>query len=219
VKYRFGDVTLDEDARQLLRCDVEVHLSRKGFDLLVALLRARPRALSKTELHALLWPDTFVSDANLAILVAEVRGGIGDPARAPRFVRTVQRYGYAFHGSATELRDERVFDAAAPPFKYWLIAPFRQIPLVAGDNLVGRDPRAQVWLDSTGVSRQHARITVESDRVTLEDLNSKNGTRVRGQPITSAVSLADGDEIHFGSIGVTFRIWTGGEATKTEGDS
>jgi hypothetical protein len=30
--------------------------------------------------------------------------------------------------------------------------------------------------------------------------------------------LADGDEIRFGSIGVTFRIWTGGEATRTESD-
>jgi len=40
---------------------------------------------------------------------------------------------------------------------------------------VGCDPGVQVWLDSSSVSRQHARIAIEGGRVTLEDLNSKNG--------------------------------------------
>jgi DNA-binding winged helix-turn-helix (wHTH) protein len=218
VKLRFGDLTLDEDTRQLLRGGREVHLSRKGFDLLSALLRARPRALSKADLHELLWPKTFVTDANLAMLVAEVRRAIGDDPRTPRFVRTVQRYGYAFHGDANELPGARASEAGAKSSKYWLIAPLRQIPLVAGENLVGRDPRVQVWLDSTGVSREHARITVDDDQVTLVDLKSKNGTRVRGDLVTAAVPLADGDEIRFGSFAVTFRIWAGGEATRTEPD-
>jgi DNA-binding winged helix-turn-helix (wHTH) protein len=218
VKYRFGDVTLDEDARQVLRADREVHLSRKAFDLLAALLRERPRALSKTHLHALLWPDTFVSDANLAMLVAEVRRAIGDDVRRPRFVRTLQRYGYAFHGDATEWPRVRPCGTDGTTSKFWLIASLRQIPLATGDNVVGRDPHAQVWLDSAGVSRQHARITVDGDCVTLEDLESKNGTRVHGQPITAAVRLADGDLIRFGSIEVSFRVWTGGEETKTDRD-
>src|SRR5262245_3995756 len=96
---------MDVGTRQLLEADREVHLSPKAFDLLAALLGARPRALSKAELHALLWPDTFVSEANLAVLVAEIRDAIDDDARTPRFVRTVQRYGYAFHGKARELAE------------------------------------------------------------------------------------------------------------------
>jgi DNA-binding winged helix-turn-helix (wHTH) protein len=214
---RFGQLTLDEGARQLRRGEMEVHLSRKGFDLLAALLHARPRALSKAELHALLWPNTFVSDANLAMLVAEIRSAIDDDARAPRFVRTVQRYGYAFHGEANEWPVGPAGEAAATQSKYWLIAPLRQIPLVAGANLVGRDPGVQVWLDSTGVSRQHAVITVDGDRATVEDLKSKNGTRVGGQPLIAPVALADGDEIRFGSVSVTFRRFAG-EPTKTELD-
>ena len=216
MKLRFGDFTLDENTRQLLRDDREVHLSRKGFDLLAALLQARPRALSKNQLHAVLWPDTFVSDANLSMLVAEVRDAIGDDARSPRFVRTVQRFGYAFHGDAIELTDgQPISESAGAGPKFWLVGPFRQIPLVAGENLVGRDPAVQVWLDSTGVSRRHARITVSGECVTVEDLKSKNGTRVRGQSIGEAVRLADGDEIRFGSIAVIFRRWTT-EATRTE---
>jgi DNA-binding winged helix-turn-helix (wHTH) protein len=99
LKLRFDDFTLDDDTRQLLRPDREVHLSPKAFDLLAMLLAARPRALPKAVLHTGLWPDTFVSEANLAMLVAEIRSALGDDARTPRFVRTVQRYGYAFHGT------------------------------------------------------------------------------------------------------------------------
>jgi pSer/pThr/pTyr-binding forkhead associated (FHA) protein len=132
-------------------------------------------------------------------------------------VRTVQRYGYAFHGQASELPTQPVAEAAATQSNYWLIAPLRQIPLVAGANLVGRDPAVQVWLDSTGVSRQHARIIVDGERATVEDLKSKNGTRVGGQLLTTPVALADGDEIRFGSVAVTFRRFAG-EPTKTELD-
>jgi DNA-binding winged helix-turn-helix (wHTH) protein len=217
VRLLFGDFKMDDATRQLSREDREVHLSPKAFDLLAMLLAARPRALSKTELHARLWPDTFVSEANLAMLIADIRGALGDDARTPRFVRTVQRHGYAFHGNATDMAGPTVPERGSG-FTCWLFAPLRQLPLTAGENMVGRDPSVQVWLDSASVSRRHARITIEGDRVTLEDLKSKNGTRVRGSRISAPLPLADGDEIRFGSIGVTFRIWAGGEATRTESD-
>lgn len=214
MKVQFGGFTIDESTRQLLRSGCEVHLSPKALDLLTALLEARPRALSKTELHARLWPDTFVSEANLAMLVAEIRGAIGDDAKAPQFVRTVQRHGYAFHGNATDLVEAE--PATASAVKHWLLAPLRQIALRTGENVVGRDPAVQVWIDSTSVSRRHARIVIAGDRVTVQDLKSKNGTRVQGRPAENPELLTDGDEISFGSITVTFRIWAAGEETKTE---
>lgn len=217
MKYRLGDFTFDGDARQLLRHGAEVHLSRKAFELLSALVLARPLALSKSDLHAVLWPDTFVSDANLAMVVAELRKALDDDARTPRFVRTVQRYGYAFHGAAIEMPPGR--RSASDPSGLWLIAPFRQIPLVAGENIVGREPGAQVWLDLPGVSRRHARIVVDGVRVTLEDLNSKNGTRLRGAAVTTTRVLADGDDIRFGSTTLTFRSWAAGDVTRTEHDA
>ena len=151
------------------------------------------------------------------MLVAEIRSALGDDARTPRFVRTVQRHGYAFHAHAMEMAAPTA-PGPGSGFKHWLLAPLRQIPLTAGENLVGRDPGAQVWLDSASVSRRHARITIDGDRATLEDLKSKNGTRVGDSRITAPLPLADGDEIRFGSIGLTFRIWAGGEATRTEFD-
>ena len=82
----------------------------------------------------------------------------------------------------------------------------RQIPLVSGDNIVGRDPAAGVWLDAPSVSRRHACIRVAGDRVTLEDLGSKNGTRAGDTPVTAAVPLADGDRLRFGSVGLSARF-------------
>lgn len=209
-RVRFGDFTVDRGTRQLLRGGQDVHVAPKTFELLTALLEARPRALSKTELHARLWPETFVSEANLAMLVAELRRALGDDARSPRFVRTIQRHGYAFHAEATEIGSA----PAASGIGHWLLGPLRQFALTPGENVVGRDPGVQVWIDSASVSRRHARILIDGVRVTVEDLGSKNGTRVGGRVATEPIALADGDEITFGSVVVTFRVWTD-ESTET----
>lgn len=58
--------------------------------------------MSKEEIVERLWPKTFVSDASLHNVVAEIRAALGDPLRAARFIRTVSRFGYAFHGDARE---------------------------------------------------------------------------------------------------------------------
>lgn len=102
MRVLFGDFTLDSDARTLLRGSENVRLSGKAFQLLELLLAARPNPISKTDLFARLWPDTFVSEANLASLIKEIRAAIGDDARSPKFVRTAHRFGYAFSGAVTE---------------------------------------------------------------------------------------------------------------------
>jgi pSer/pThr/pTyr-binding forkhead associated (FHA) protein len=74
-----------------------------------------------------------------------------------------------------------------------------------GENIVGRDPKARVWLDSPSVSRRHARIVVTGDRVTIEDLGSKNGTRIGNAKVKTLMPLSDGAQLRFGSIAATFR--------------
>ncbi len=190
---------IDDAARQLLREGAAVHVSPKAFDLLVTLVRERPRVLTKEDLHARLWPDTFVSDASLAMLVAEVRAALGESARQPRAVRTVHRRGYAFQSEAQELQSPQASPpvaGAAPALgaattSYWLIVSSGQIPLLPGENIVGRDPRARVWLDAPSVSRRHACLRVEGERVTLEDVGSKNGTRARDVAVTAPTPIAD----------------------------
>jgi pSer/pThr/pTyr-binding forkhead associated (FHA) protein len=71
----------------------------------------------------------------------------------------------------------------------------REIDLLDGENIVGRDGEAAIRLNAPGISRRHARIIVAADRVTIEDLGSKNGTYVQGERITGVQELHDGDEI------------------------
>lgn len=92
----FGDFTLDDERRQLLRDGEAVRLSPKAFQLLSILVHDAPRAVSKTDLQDKLWPGTFVTEGNLATLATEVRSALNDDAREPRFIRTLYGFGYSF---------------------------------------------------------------------------------------------------------------------------
>jgi DNA-binding winged helix-turn-helix (wHTH) protein len=210
----FGEFTLDTESRQLRKGDVERHLSPKGFELLRLLIESRPRALSKAELHERLWPSTFVSEATLSSLVAEVREALGEQARDGRFVRTVHRFGYAFEGPATDLSPDA--QTPADRVRCWIIWEFGQVALRDGEHLLGRDGDVAVWLESPTVSRHHARIRVSEEGATIEDLGSKNGTSLRGESVTTPSPLADGDEIRLGSVLVKFRKPATGASTDTQ---
>jgi DNA-binding winged helix-turn-helix (wHTH) protein len=208
----FGGHRLDLGARQLFRGATEVHLSPKAFDLLRLLVEKRPQAVSKRELHDHLWPGTFVTDANLASLIAELRRALDDQPRPSRFLRTVHGFGYAFCGEVDG-------DSAAEPHSgtCWIVWRGQEIPLQNGANIIGRDADAAVRVDFPSVSRRHARIVVSSDGATLEDLGSKNGTLVRNQRIAGTVPLADLDELQVGSVRMVMRIMHGAETTQTIG--
>ena len=204
MTYLFGEFILDSHSRRLSEQEREVHLSPKAFDLLVLLVENRAKAISKADLHERLWPSTYVAETNLAGLVVEIRRALRDSADNPRFLRTIQRFGYRFTDDVRERRAQ-----AQPPRSqthYWLVWEKRQIALRDDDNVIGRAPDAAVWIDAAGVSRHHARIRLEGPRAMLEDLGSKNGTYVRGHRITEPTPLSDGDEIRFGSVVITFRV-------------
>jgi pSer/pThr/pTyr-binding forkhead associated (FHA) protein len=99
-----------------------------------------------------------------------------------------------------------------------VVAKDRTFRLAEGENIVGRDPECEVWLDSDSVSRRHARIVVDSAerRVSLDDLVSKNGTDLRGSPVRERVELSDGDEIVFGAVRVKLRSWSSATGAETK---
>lgn len=211
MRVRFGDCTFDGETRELERGRGPVHLSPKAFRLLELLLENRPKALSKTDLQERIWPNTFVAESNLASLAAEVRGAIGDESRSPRFLRTVYGFGYAFGGEAVTV------DAApaAAGRRHCLTAAGREVDLVAGENVVGRDPAAEVRIDDPTVSRHHARILVEGEGASLEDLDSKNGTFLEGRPVHRRTRLKSGAIVKFGSVLMTFRTFSPVETTES----
>ena len=209
LKLRFGDVLFDFSTRQVFRAGVEVHLSGKALQLLKFLIEQRPRAVSKQDLQTHLWPETFVTEANLPSLVAEIRDAIGDDARNPKYVATLHGFGYAFRGLVTA-------EASGPAADCRLIGASIEIRLGYGENVIGRDGLGGATLDSPTVSRQHARILIADRSVTIEDLGSKNGTFVNNEPVTAPHPLVDGDHVRIGSFLLTFKQNLAGSSTLTQ---
>jgi DNA-binding winged helix-turn-helix (wHTH) protein len=207
VKARFDGFEIDSQTRQLTRGDEAVHLSPKAFAVLCALVEKRPNVVPKADLFGQIWPDVFVVEGNLNVLVGEIRRALGDDPHEQRFIRTVHGVGYAFCAKAANV--DRGAATENPPARYWLTWKTQTFALADGDTIIGRDPRSQVWLDHSGVSRRHAHIRIAgAERPVLTDLGSTNGTFVHGERVDKPTPLADGDLIKVGSVTVKFREWT-----------
>jgi len=131
VTIHFGRFLLDLDTRQLTQGGQVIHLAPKAFELLVALVLERPKVLSKAVLQQRLWPETFVAEANLSNLVAEIREALGEDARSPVFLRTAHGFGYAFSGEAVALS---AGGAGPDRPSCWLEWGQRRFPLSADDG-------------------------------------------------------------------------------------
>jgi len=75
-----------------------------------------------------------------------------------------------------------------------------------GDNLVGRSGRAHVVLRNQELSRRHATLRVEGDRVWVRDDGSRNHTFVAGEEISEEVELEPGSELRFGRLEVRLSL-------------
>ena len=83
--------------------------------------------------------------------------------------------------------------------------------LPPGEHLVGQPPHADIALPVAGVSRRHAALRIGPESLEVEDLRSKNGTRVNGN--TSARDhLLAGDEVSFGPARLTVEEVDEGDA-------
>jgi two-component system, NtrC family, response regulator AtoC len=74
-----------------------------------------------------------------------------------------------------------------------------ELPLET-DVSFGRSRGATVVVDHEKISRMHARVRRRADSIEIEDLGSRNGTRVNGTRIEGTHTLASGDEISIGPI-------------------
>jgi DNA-binding winged helix-turn-helix (wHTH) protein len=210
----FGNFVLNRETRELVRDGSPVPLSPKAYQLLEILIERRPQALSKAALQDRLWPDTFVVEKNLVNLVVELRRALGEDPAKPRFVRTVQRFGYAFRpdADATNADESR----RAGKVRLRLFWAGGQAALRDGEHVLGRDPELDLFLDSPGVSRRHALLRIDGEDVTVEDLGSKNGTFVRSQRVHAPTRLMDRDVFSVGSVQLTVHAVRTRVSTQTE---
>ncbi len=64
--------------------------------------------------------------------------------------------------------------------------------------IIGREPGVDILIDAQGVSRRHARLSVQGGQIVLEDLGSSNGTFISEERISSPRRLKQGDQIRLG---------------------
>jgi pSer/pThr/pTyr-binding forkhead associated (FHA) protein len=72
--------------------------------------------------------------------------------------------------------------------------------------VLGRAADCDYQLDSLRVSRRHCAFSVRDGRMWIEDLGSRNGTRLNGDSITEARPIADGDVLQLGSFSFQVRF-------------
>ena len=191
--FQFGPFVLDTGRAQLLTGGREVQLTPKAFAVLRLLVERRPNVVDKDTIAELVWGGA-ASDASLTMAMAEIRKALGDSAAEPVYVRTAHRLGYAFCGKVAESAETRE-DA-----RFFLVIGDKRVPLRVGETIAGRDEGCGVLLDEPSVSRRHARFIVDGDSVSVEDLQSTNGTLVNGRKKAGAVPLQAGDTIKIGSV-------------------
>ena len=210
--FRFGDFELDVAAFTLRREGTPVRLERIPMEVLVLLVEHAGTLVARDSIHAALWGSDVFLDRDAAINTAmrKIRRALGEDADRLRFVETVVGKGYRF--VAPTVRD--AMDAERQAANYRLTRGTHAFALQNGENLIGRDPDVHVFLDHPSVSRRHARISITAGRVTLEDLNSRNGTCVDGRGITSPTELHDGTIIGVGPMTLTFVSLSGVASTR-----
>jgi signal transduction histidine kinase/pSer/pThr/pTyr-binding forkhead associated (FHA) protein len=76
--------------------------------------------------------------------------------------------------------------------------------LKKGPTTLGRAKENDIVILDASLSRMHARVDVNGDRIVLSDLQSSNGTFVNGDRITDCV-LKHGDTVMCGDVALQFR--------------
>jgi DNA-binding winged helix-turn-helix (wHTH) protein len=212
MAYEFGHFRYDPVSRRLLRGETEITLKPKTRELLVLFLQNPHRLLTRDDIAERIWPNTAVTDDSLRVQVFDLRKALG--ADGEQYIKTVPREGYRWEADVRS--GPAGVSSATVPASLRLLLEGREVDLLEGENILGREPGVAVWIDETAVSRHHARIVVLDGRATLEDLGSKNGTYLRGRRVDKATALSDGDEIRIGSARIKFRVMLRVGTTETQ---
>src|ERR1700755_942014 len=117
----------------------------------------------------------------------------------------------------------QLFEAAraADPMAHYLVvlegtAPRKRLEIGTEPITIGRGMTQTLICDDRDVSRQHARVIVVDGVVTVEDLNSTNGTFVDEERIAGAAPLKDGARIRLGGQLLKYERRSRAEVKKAE---
>jgi len=97
----FGSFRLLPEQRLLLKNNEVIPIGSRAMDILIALVERPSELVSKEQLMARVWPNTFVEPANLAVHISALRRTLGDGRDGNRFFINIPGRGYRFVAPVT----------------------------------------------------------------------------------------------------------------------
>ena len=94
---RFGIFEMDLDSEELRKNGLKLKLGGRAFRMLATIAERNGDVVTDEELQAQFWPGVIIEDYkhSLGNSLYDVRRALGDSARHPRYIQTLQR-GYRF---------------------------------------------------------------------------------------------------------------------------
>ena len=151
--YEFGPFRVDAEKELLLRGQETVPLTPKTFQILLVLVRHSQELVTKDDLMKMVWPDTFVEEANLSRNIFLLRKALGESPQDHHYVVTVPGRGYRFAEDVRLVPEQELNIVAAShtkvqvdvrEIKPWLWISVAAVLLIAlgigAFRLVGRRP-------------------------------------------------------------------------------
>jgi DNA-binding winged helix-turn-helix (wHTH) protein/tetratricopeptide (TPR) repeat protein len=139
----FDHFCLDRSNECLWKGPQVIKLRPKAYAVLNQLIARSGQLVTKEELLATVWPETFVGDAVLKVTIRQLRDALDDDPKSPAFIETAHRRGYRFIGRIAQ--GEQVQASVEEP----VISNERQHEVYLPLGLVGRDEalaRMRGWL-------------------------------------------------------------------------
>jgi DNA-binding winged helix-turn-helix (wHTH) protein len=157
--FYFDPFHLDWEGRLLLRRGRPIHLREKVLETLYLLIINRQRVVSRDELQDAIWPDSFVEENGLNVIMSKLRDALGGEDRK-RYIKTMSRRGYRFIAEVRESGEPSVSfvppepntssKASQPEGVSYLVSPYpgpQEFPTVLADKFFGRNKERGELLD------------------------------------------------------------------------
>jgi len=95
-EFSFGPFRLLPAQQNLLEGRAPVRIGSRALEILTALVEHAGQLVSRGDLIARAWPNTFVEEANLNVHIGALRRALGEGQPGNRYVATVPGRGYRF---------------------------------------------------------------------------------------------------------------------------
>jgi TolB-like protein/Tfp pilus assembly protein PilF len=123
--FEFDRYRLDVASGTLFRDGTHVPLAPKVAELLVALVRAAGRMVSREELSERLWPNTVVEEGSLTSHISSLRKALGESPKDQALIETIPKRGYRFTAPVKQIIPDSPADP--PPRHMLVVLPFENL--------------------------------------------------------------------------------------------